>query len=84
MHMLTTYKYPLAYTHLLYSLTHLLTYSLTHLLTYGLQGTCRPTHYHVLICPTGLTADEMQQFTFDLCHMYAPKTLPRALTLTWP
>mmetsp|Transcript_9518 Transcript_9518/g.22429 ORF Transcript_9518/g.22429 Transcript_9518/m.22429 type:complete len:726 (-) Transcript_9518:94-2271(-) len=38
---------------------------------HGLKGTCRPTHYHVLTCPPTLGADEMQQFTFDLCHAYA-------------
>ena len=65
------------------TLTNLLTYGLqptTYLLTYlpsnGLQGTCRPTHYHVLTCPPTLGADEMQQFTFDLCHMYAPTPSP--------
>jgi len=38
---------------------------------HGLKGTARPTHYHVLDCPPTISADEMQQFTFDLCHVYA-------------
>jgi len=38
---------------------------------FGLQGTCRPSHYHVLYCPPSLTQDEIQRFTFDLCHVYA-------------
>jgi eukaryotic translation initiation factor 2C len=38
---------------------------------HGLKGTARPTHFHVLTCPPTLTADEIQQFTFDLCHVYA-------------
>jgi len=34
-------------------------------------GTARPAHYHVLQCPHSLTQDEIQRFTFDLCHVYA-------------
>ena len=39
-------------------LVSVLTLTLTLTLT---QGTCRPTHYHVLRCPPSLTADEIQQ-----------------------
>jgi len=35
------------------------------------MGTARPSHYHVLACPESLTQDEIQTFTFDLCHIYA-------------
>jgi len=35
------------------------------------MGTARPSHYHVLKCPASLTQDEIQTFTFDLCHVYA-------------
>ena len=38
---------------------------------YGLRGTSRPTHYHVLNDDVDLSADEIQRFTFDLCHLYA-------------
>ena len=38
---------------------------------YGLKGTSKPTHYHVIVDDVGLKADEIQRFTFDLCHMYA-------------
>ena len=38
---------------------------------YGLRGTSRPTHYHVLNDDIDLGADEIQRFTFDLCHLYA-------------
>jgi len=37
---------------------------------YGLKGTSRPTHYHVLHDDLTLSADELQRFTFDLCHLY--------------
>ena len=37
---------------------------------YGLRGTSRPTHYHVLCDEVRLSADELQRFTFDLCHLY--------------
>ena len=45
---------------------------------HGLKGTARPTHFHVLTCPPTLTADEIQQFTFDLCHVYARCTKARS------
>ncbi|KAI6226677.1 Protein argonaute-2 [Aphelenchoides besseyi] len=34
----------------------------------GIQGTSRPSHYHVLWDDNGLTADELQQLTYQLCH----------------
>ncbi|KAF9434815.1 argonaute 1 [Entomortierella beljakovae] len=37
----------------------------------GLLGTSRPAHYYVLSDDNKFTADEMQEFTFRLCHLYA-------------
>ncbi|KAF9209936.1 eukaryotic translation initiation factor 2C, 2, partial [Haplosporangium sp. Z 27] len=37
----------------------------------GLQGTSRPTHYHVLYDENRFTADLLQDFTYKLCHLYA-------------
>ena len=37
----------------------------------SLKGTSRPTHYSVLTNELGLSADEIQRLTFDLCHCYA-------------
>ncbi|KRY60812.1 Protein argonaute-2, partial [Trichinella britovi] len=36
----------------------------------GIQGTSRPSHYHVLWDDNSLTADELQQLTYQLCHTY--------------
>jgi len=38
---------------------------------YGMQGTSRPTHYHVLYDDNNFTADRLQQLTYQLCHVYA-------------
>ena len=35
------------------------------------QGTTKPTHYHVLWNDFNLSADEIQQFTYYLCHIYS-------------
>uniref|UniRef100_A0A914RZ43 Piwi domain-containing protein n=1 Tax=Parascaris equorum TaxID=6256 RepID=A0A914RZ43_PAREQ len=32
------------------------------------QGTSRPSHYHVLWDDNNLTADELQQLTYQMCH----------------
>ncbi|KAF9193168.1 Eukaryotic translation initiation factor 2C [Haplosporangium sp. Z 11] len=37
----------------------------------GLQGTSRPTHYHVLYDENHFTPDLLQDFTYKLCHLYA-------------
>ncbi|KAL8007287.1 putative PAZ domain, Piwi domain, ribonuclease H-like superfamily, argonaute, linker 1 [Plasmopara halstedii] len=37
----------------------------------GLQGTSRPTHYHVLLNEIGFTADELQILTYKLCYTFA-------------
>ncbi|XP_020617491.1 protein argonaute-2-like isoform X2 [Orbicella faveolata] len=38
---------------------------------FGIQGTSRPTHYHVLYDDNAFTADGLQQLTYQLCHLYA-------------
>uniref|UniRef100_A0A1I7TGW4 Protein argonaute-1 n=2 Tax=Caenorhabditis tropicalis TaxID=1561998 RepID=A0A1I7TGW4_9PELO len=36
----------------------------------GIQGTSRPSHYHVLWDDNDMTADELQQMTYQMCHTY--------------
>ncbi|XP_018496698.1 protein argonaute-2 [Galendromus occidentalis] len=36
----------------------------------GIQGTSRPSHYHVLWDDNQFTADELQCLTYQLCHTY--------------
>ncbi|VDO08985.1 unnamed protein product [Rodentolepis nana] len=36
----------------------------------GIQGTSKPAHYHVIYDDNDLGADELQLFTFYLCHVY--------------
>ncbi|KRZ04635.1 Protein argonaute-2 [Trichinella zimbabwensis] len=36
----------------------------------GIQGTSRPSYYHVLWDDNNFSADEMQQLTYQLCHTY--------------
>uniref|UniRef100_A0A8C4QRB8 Protein argonaute-1 n=1 Tax=Eptatretus burgeri TaxID=7764 RepID=A0A8C4QRB8_EPTBU len=36
----------------------------------GIQGTSRPSHYHVLWDDNHFTADELQVLTYQLCHTY--------------
>ena len=36
----------------------------------GIQGTSRPSHYHVLWDDNHFEADELQQLTYQLCHTY--------------
>uniref|UniRef100_A0A1I7RK51 Protein argonaute-1 n=1 Tax=Bursaphelenchus xylophilus TaxID=6326 RepID=A0A1I7RK51_BURXY len=36
----------------------------------GIQGTSRPSHYHVLWDDNCLSADELQQLTYQMCHTY--------------
>lgn len=36
----------------------------------GIQGTSRPTHYHVLWDDNDFSADELQALSFMLCHLY--------------
>ncbi|GJM96200.1 hypothetical protein PR202_ga13016 [Eleusine coracana subsp. coracana] len=37
----------------------------------GIQGTSRPTHYHVLFDENHFTADALQTLTYNLCYTYA-------------
>ncbi|KAF8681815.1 hypothetical protein HU200_045255 [Digitaria exilis] len=37
----------------------------------GIQGTSRPTHYHVLFDENNFTADALQTLTYNLCYTYA-------------
>nr|KJB35183.1 hypothetical protein B456_006G103100 [Gossypium raimondii] len=37
----------------------------------GIQGTSKPTHYHVLLDENGFTADILQVLTNSLCYTYA-------------
>ncbi|KAL1701693.1 ribonuclease H-like domain-containing protein [Schizophyllum commune] len=40
----------------------------------GIQGTSRPVHYWVLRDENQLSADALQHFTYNLCHVYARAT----------
>ena len=39
-------------------------------LKYCLQGTTRPTGYHLLFDDNKLSSDELQKLSFYLCHLY--------------
>lgn len=36
----------------------------------GIQGTSRPTHYHVLADENGFSTDQLQSLTNSLCYTY--------------
>ncbi|KAJ3042710.1 argonaute 1 [Rhizophlyctis rosea] len=48
----------------------------------GLQGTSKPTHYHVLHDENSFTADAMQELTYRLCYLYCRAT--RAVSVCPP
>lgn len=48
----------------------------------GIQGTSRPTHYHVLHDDNDYKADVLQNFTYQLCHTYVRCT--RAVSIPAP
>ncbi|EER90726.3 hypothetical protein SORBI_3001G053700 [Sorghum bicolor] len=48
----------------------------------GIQGTSRPTHYHVLYDENHFTADALQSLTNNLCYTYARCT--RAVSVVPP
>jgi len=48
----------------------------------GIQGTSRPTHYHVVHDENGLTADAMQQLSYNLCYTFARCT--RSVSIVTP
>ncbi|KAI9272608.1 Piwi domain-containing protein [Sporodiniella umbellata] len=45
----------------------------------GLQGTSRPTHYHVLHDDNKFTSDSLQELTYRMCYIYGRAT--RAVSL---
>ncbi|XP_048590350.1 protein argonaute-2 [Nematostella vectensis] len=48
----------------------------------GIQGTSRPSHYHVLWDDNNFSADELQALTYQLCHTYVRCT--RAVSIPAP
>ncbi|KAI9106068.1 Piwi domain-containing protein [Phlyctochytrium arcticum] len=48
----------------------------------GLQGTSKPTHYHVLHDENTFTADGLQELTYRLCYLYCRAT--RAVSVCPP
>ncbi|KAI8917692.1 Piwi domain-containing protein [Powellomyces hirtus] len=48
----------------------------------GLQGTSKPTHYHVLYDENNFTADGLQELTYRLCYLYCRAT--RAVSVCPP
>jgi hypothetical protein len=48
----------------------------------GLQGTSRPTHYHVLKDENGFSSDQLQELTYRLCYIYGRAT--RAVSIVPP
>ncbi|CAC5380449.1 ELF2C [Mytilus coruscus] len=42
----------------------------TNIIVSDLQGTSRPSHYHVLWDDNRFNADELQMLTYQLCHTY--------------
>lgn len=48
----------------------------------GIQGTSRPTHYHVLLDENGFNANQLQSLSYNLCYLYARCT--RSVSLVPP
>ncbi|KAK3722082.1 hypothetical protein QZH41_019832 [Actinostola sp. cb2023] len=48
----------------------------------GIQGTSRPTHYHVLYDDNNFSANDLHKLTYHLCHTYARCT--RSVSLPSP
>ncbi|KAI8098878.1 Piwi domain-containing protein [Halteromyces radiatus] len=48
----------------------------------GLQGTSRPTHYHVLYDDNNFSPDALQELTYRLCYIYGRAT--RAVSICPP
>ncbi|CEF69226.1 Protein argonaute-4 [Strongyloides ratti] len=51
-------------------ITHPLEYDFLLCSHAGIQGTSRPSHYHVLWDDNQIPADELQQLTYQMCHTY--------------
>ena len=45
----------------------------------AIQGTARPTHYHVLMDQAGMTANELQTMIYEQCYQYIRSTTPVSL-----
>ena len=57
---------------MLFKITYLSGFTVCNIVfSFVLQGTSRPTHYHVLYDDNGFDADSLQQLTYQLCHVYA-------------
>lgn len=52
------------------SITLLTTQSEEKVISFILQGTSRPSHYHVLWDDNHFDSDELQCLTYQLCHTY--------------
>lgn len=53
----------------------------------AIQGTARPTHYHVLMDECGVTGDAFQQMLYECSYQYMRATTPVSLCkyrITWP
>lgn len=37
----------------------------------GIQGTSRPTHYHILWDDNDMTMDKLEMMTYSMCHLYS-------------
>lgn len=48
----------------------------------GIQGTSKPTHYHVLWDDSDLSMDVLQSLTYAMCHLYSRCT--RAVSIPTP
>lgn len=48
----------------------------------GIQGTSRPTHYHVIYDDNKFTADSLQELTYQLCYSFA--RCPKAVSMPAP
>jgi len=53
------------------SITHPLVFDFFLAAHFGIQGCSRPAHFAVLFNECMMTSDEIQQLSFDLCHVYA-------------
>ncbi|CAJ0642584.1 11300_t:CDS:10 [Entrophospora sp. SA101] len=64
------------------SITHPFEYDFYLLSHPGLQGTSRPTHYHVLVDDNKFKPDVLQTLTYNFCYLYA--RCPQAVSMVPP